>query len=193
MKIVPIVEGHGDYEAVPVLLRRLAASAEGHVDIARPIRQPKSRLVREPDLRRAVRLAGIQTRPGDGILILMDADADCPATMAPRLLEWATSERADRRIAVVLAMHEFEAWFVAAAPSLVAAGKLAPGTLPPDDAETIVDAKGWLSRAMGRRYIETIDQPSFAATFDLTEARLSPSFDKLVREIASLLPRGADD
>lgn len=187
MKIVPIVEGHGECEAVPVLLRRIAAAAQHQVEIARPIRQPKGRLLKEPDLRRAIGLASFQTQPGDGILVLLDADDDCPAEQAPRLLQWARTERADRRIAVVFAQREFEAWFLAASRSLVAAGKLPAGTSAPPDAQAIADAKGWLSQAMGRRYSPTLDQPAFAAIFDLGTARACSSFDKLVREVAAML------
>lgn len=187
MKIVPIVEGHGEYAAVPVLLRRMAIAADRYVEIARPLRIPRGRLVKEPELRRAVQLAGKQTRPGDGILVLLDSDEDCPATLGPCLLQWARSERADRSIAVVLAKQEFEAWFLASVPSMIAAGKLATGTVPPRDAEAIADAKGWLSAAMGRRYSEPLDQPAFADLLDLDAARSCPSFAKLAREVQALL------
>ncbi len=186
MKLVPIVEGHGDYAAVPVLLRRLASAAGVAVEVARPIRIPKSKLVKEPELRRAVQLAGRQTTAGDAILVLIDADEDCPASLGPTLLGQARAERADRRIAVVLAQREFEAWFVAAASSLAAAGKLTAGTEPPAHAETIADAKGWLTKAMGGRYSETIDQPAFAQLFDLDAARACGSFAKLWRDFTRL-------
>ena len=48
VKIQPIVEGHGDVEAFPVLLRRFVQEAEvWAVDIGRPIRRPRHRLVEE--------------------------------------------------------------------------------------------------------------------------------------------------
>lgn len=191
MKIVPIVEGHGEVQAVPVLLRRLAAAAGAHVEVSRPIRQPKGRLVKEPELRRAVALAAKQSGADDGILVLLDADTDCPAQFGPQLLAWARAERGDRRIAVVLANREFEAWFLAATDSLVVAGKLPAGTAPPRNPEAIADPKGWLSTAMGRRYSETIDQPAFAACFDLAAARSCLSFAKLTRSVAALLATSA--
>ena len=82
---------------------------------------------------------------------------------------------------------EFEAWYVAAAPSLAASGKLAPGVKPHPTPEAIRDAKGWLSSSMGSRYSETIDQPRFAALFDFAEARTCSSFRKLERELHKLL------
>jgi predicted GTPase len=50
----------------------------------------------------------------------------------------------------------------------------------PDDPESIRGAKEWLTRHMerGRSYSETLDQPSFAARFDLQAARALPSFSK---------------
>ena len=92
-------------------------------------------------------------------------------------------------IAVVIAVREFEAWFVAAASSLAGAGKLGAATAAPADPEAIRDAKGWLSRGLGRPYDEVRDQPSLAALFDLDAARACRSFDKLVREFVALSRR----
>jgi len=49
------------------------------------------------------------------------------------------------------------------------------------------DAKGWLHARMPKGYSETVDQPALAAVFDLTAARRSPSFDKLIRDLLGLL------
>ena len=43
MKVVPIVEGQGDVEAVPVLLRRLVAEAGVPAAVGRAIRVPRGR------------------------------------------------------------------------------------------------------------------------------------------------------
>lgn len=90
----------------------------------------------------------------------------------------------------VLANREFEAWFLAATRSLVASGKLPVGVDEPREPESVADPKGWLSTAIGGRYSETIDQPSFAAMFDLAEARCCGSFDKLVREFDAMVQPG---
>lgn len=52
MVVVPIVEGHGDAAAVPVLLRRLvdAAQAWDAVRIGQPIRCKRSQLVDQAEL-----------------------------------------------------------------------------------------------------------------------------------------------
>jgi hypothetical protein len=90
---------------------------------------------------------------------------------------------------VVLAKSEFEAWFIAAARSLAGVRGLSPGLAPPSDPEAIRGANEWLGRQMasGRSYTEVVDQPRLAARFDLHEARNSPSFDKLWRDLERLL------
>lgn len=188
MNLVCIVEGDGEVAALPVLLRRIAAELGVPVRVPPPIRQPRGRLVREADLRRAIQLAAKRAGPEDGILLLLDADDDCPASLAPQLLGIARGERPDRRIAVVLAEREFEAWFLGAVASLVRQGRLHRDSEPPVDPERVRDAKGWLGRAMGSRYSEVLDQPSFAQLFDMAAARSAcASFDKLWREVGGLL------
>lgn len=63
---------------------------------------------------------GLADRTGlDGrILVLLDADKDCPAVLGPDLLERARRARGDRMVRVVLAGAKYEAWFLAAAASI---------------------------------------------------------------------------
>jgi hypothetical protein len=187
MMLVPIVEGHGDVEAVPVLLRRWI-HAEGIVArVARPHRLPRGRFGQEAEVRRRMQLIAKETEPGDAVLALFDADQDCPAELGASVLSWMRSERPDRASGVVLAVTEFESWYVAAAASLVARGRLLLTTRPHPAPESIQDPKGWLSTAMGRRYSETLDQPRFAALFEFGEARACRSFVKFERELRRLL------
>jgi len=50
--IASIVEGHGEVEAVPVLIRRVATHVAPNVAVAvpRPHRRPRSKLVRAQEL-----------------------------------------------------------------------------------------------------------------------------------------------
>lgn len=91
---------------------------------------------------------------------------------------------------MVLATREFEAWFLAAAPSLSGLRGLAADLPLPADAERPRDCKGWLTdhRLDGRSYQPASDQAALAAVFDLAMARKhAPSFDKLWRDMARLL------
>ena len=56
-------------------------------------------------MKQVVELAARQTSDG-GILILLDADDDCPKQLAGALLQRARSARSDREIRVVIAKHE---------------------------------------------------------------------------------------
>ncbi len=149
----------------------------------------RNRVVRDGELERAVGLAAAQAGADGGILVLLDADRDCPAWLAPQLLARALAARSDRNIRVVLAKMEYEAWFLAAAASLAGRAGIDEAVDPPDDPEAVRDAKGWLSARMppGRRYRETLHQASFSNMFDLDLARAAPSFDKLWRDVGSLI------
>ena len=56
--------------------------------------------------------------PDARILILLDANGDCPGDLGPTVLKSAREACSDRRFEVVLAKREYESWFVAAAESL---------------------------------------------------------------------------
>lgn len=186
--VASIVEGDGEVAALPVLLRRMAAWLTPQLpmpNIATPIRVPRDRLLHRPaELSRHLQLAAAKCGQGGWILILLDADDDCPATLGGSLRQQASALVPHRPVAVVLANREFEAWFIAAAPSLEGCrGFLAgPGPLPA--AEVPRDAKGWIKQRMpSRAYGPSTDQPAFAARIDLAMARTnSRSFRKLSDE-----------
>jgi len=183
-----IVEGHGEVPAVPIMIRRLVAKINPAVyaNVQHPIRQSKGRLLSAGGLENAVELA-VRGLPESGVvLIIIDSDDSCPKELAPKLLARALQTAAGRRhVGVVLAKMEFESWFIAAAESIAGHSGLDPSLSAPHDPESIRDAKGWLQKAMppGRKYSETIDQPSLASRFDVNAARRAPSFDKMYREV----------
>lgn len=191
---VCIVEGHGEMLAMPVLLRRIAAwlFPQDHVDVVTPIRVQKDRfLQRAEEFSRFLLLArskaGQDGVGADGhVLILLDADDDCPMQRASAILEKARCVVPDRKLSVVLANREFEAWFIASAVSLDGVRGL---TVRPGDerveAEAPRDAKGWMAVRMPTGYGETTDQPAFAARMNLEMAKArSRSFRKLCKELA---------
>lgn len=184
-----VVEGHGERQAVPALIRRVAEAHERVAMVAQPIRFQRSRLVKEDELNRAVTLAALRLGGPGGVLVLIDADDDCPAVLGPRMQAWVSRARPDIAVAVVLAKVEFEAWFLAATDSIAGRRGLCTPLTPPVNPEAVHDAKGWLSRHMEgtRQYSETLDQAALAAVFDLDAARRADSFDKCYREIRRLL------
>ncbi|MCK5327544.1 MAG: hypothetical protein KAR36_02990 [Candidatus Latescibacteria bacterium] len=77
--IVPIVEGYSEVASVPILLRRiLEREAAYSVQVAKPFRVKRNRVVKEGELERAIEQV-VRSRSGaGGILVLLDADDDCP-------------------------------------------------------------------------------------------------------------------
>lgn len=191
--IVPIVEGEGDEQAVPILLRRLLHERAEHFDlnVGRPIRVQRDRLLKRGVLERYVALAG-RTRDGCvAVLVLIDADEDCPKRLGPTLTERAKSATGLPTF-VALAKTEFESWFVGSISSLRGACEIDPSAESPGDPESIRDAKGWIRRRMpsNRCYSEPADQPTLAAKFDIDIAsERCPSFRRLCERIAELANR----
>ncbi|MBI2933646.1 MAG: DUF4276 family protein [Planctomycetes bacterium] len=188
MRLACIVEGHGEVDAVPVLVRRIASEIERPVDLphANVIRVPRSKLVKDGEEERAVKLAAGRAGPIGRILILVDADRDCPAQLGPVLLRRARGVVGSMPVAVVLAKHEFEAWFIAAVESLREALALPARVVAPADPEIIRGAKEWL-HDQGVDYGETADQARLTALFDFAAAKRTNSFEKCYREIRAIL------
>lgn len=189
-RIVPIVEGHGEVQAVPGLFRRLIAEFNPAVAITvvPPIRQNRGTLTKAGGIERAVELATISVEGEGVIFILLDSEGEAPCQLAPVLLARARSARQDQRISLVLAHQEFEAWFLAAASSLKGQRGLREDIEDHPSPESVRGCKEWLETWMPQttRYSETVDQPAFSALFDLRRARRAPSFDKFCREIEEI-------
>lgn len=187
--IQPIVEGHGEVDAVPVLLRRLRDEAWlfGH-QIGVPIRRTRGQLVREETLCQAVELARRQSNCSS-ILILLDGDDDCPRELAPQLESWARAAARGIPSAVVIAQREYETWFLAAVESLRGQRGIRSDASHPDDVESARGAREALEDLMiaGRSYHTTADQPALTAMFDMGAAyRRSRSFRRMVNAFGTL-------
>ncbi len=186
-----IVEGRGETEAVPVLLRRIQGVLRPglSLNILPPLRIGRDKLLKANEVERAVEFTARRMEPPRAILILIDADDDCPAQVGPKLLHRATAARSDVPMGVVLAKREFEAWFLAAIPSLCGRRGLLPELALVAHPEMVRNAKGILTQCMEgtRAYSPVVDQPALAALFDLNLARRhSDSFDKFWREVERL-------
>ena len=187
--IQPIVEGHGDVEAFPILLRRLLGRAEvWSVDVGRPIRRHRDRLATKDGVMKAVELARRQS-DCRAILVLFDGDDDCPAELGPDVQSWASAAARDVPCEVCIAHREYEAWFLATADSLRGHRHVRTDATPHPSPDVPRGAKRELERRMKRGdYKETIHQPAFSQMFCLSHAfRRSRSFRKLVESFGSLL------
>ncbi len=193
LRVAAIVEGHGECEAVPILVCRIARTLDPALaPVVHPvIRVPASKLVKQGEIERAIELAARKNSGQGGILILLDCDDGCPADDGPALLQRAMKARSDLPVSVVLAKREFEAWFLAAAESLRGQRGLPYDLTGPPDPEAIRGAKEWLEARMphGQSYAESSDQPALTAVFDMNAARRADSFDKCHREVVRLLTK----
>ena len=184
MTIQPIVEGHGEVDAVPELLRRLVAEA-AHPDISilRTIRSNRGALVRQVSLERVIQVA--RTKNPDAILILLDGDDDpCPGKLAQQLNTWAKASAAPMACEVVVAQREYEAWFLGAMESLRGTRGIADNAVSETAPEAPRDAKGRLRSKMlaGRFYVERSDQVVLTSVFEMRSAYHScRSFRKMVK------------
>jgi hypothetical protein len=191
-KIQPIVEGYGEIEAVPVLLRRFRDESRVFgLEFGRPIRRRRSELVQEALVHKAVRLALFQPACS-AILILFDADDDCPKEMGPTIERWAGAEAGDVPVAVVMPNHEYEAWFLASIESLRGKRGIrgdAPACGDPEDPR---GAKEKLEELMlpGRTYSPSADQAPLTAALELPAAyQRSRSFRRMVEAFGLLAQR----
>ena len=190
LSIVPIVEGQGDVEAFPVLLRKLLQLRyhRYEVEVAEPKKAGGSgKLVKE--LERYLLYAA--TTPGCGsILVLRDADDKCPRALAKDLASRSKALRLNKPTAIVCAKREYEAWFLASLETIRGKARISGTASFTGDIESLSDVKGWLGGQMppGRTYKETVDQARLTSLIDLSLAYAnSRSFRRLCHAVEQLL------
>jgi hypothetical protein len=187
-RLVCVVEGKGEVEALPNLCSRVRdylKAWDWFVD-PQPVRQPRGALVDErmpsPDracraegAERAVRLA--LARPADAVLLTCDSDDDCPAVWGPSAKGVVTQVARGEAVMVV---REYEGWLLHAFgdAELARIGVTAP--------ERLRGAKEKL-RKLVPGYKPTTHQLEITRKVDLRRLRrASDSFDKLVRSLAAI-------
>jgi hypothetical protein len=189
--VAAIVEGHGEaLSAVGTLVRRIWIELLGgeHARVLAPIRRPRHKVVRPEELLKAIDLADLKLEAVHGydkklILVLLDADADRPCELGPRLSRLVQTQRSHLNVSVVIANVEFETWFVGAASSLSGYFDLKAANVSADP-EQARQGKATVLKLCHGRYGETVDQARFSAVMDLVQCRRRcPSFDKLCREL----------
>lgn len=199
--IAPIVEGQTEALCIERLLHRIWTELLGgpeRMQVLSPSRGKRDSIVHPNRTDLAAKIEEAHEKlngrlhldsSGRGILLLLlDAENDCPATLAPQLLARASVVRRDADIACVLVKRELENWFKAAAASLAGLCGL-PNDLsvPANPEEGSGDA--WLTRQMQRqnrrrKYTKPTDAVELAKCMDLQQCREhSPSFDKLCRDL----------
>jgi hypothetical protein len=187
---VLLVEGDGDKEAVPFLLRRMFPEA-GCIECfpaARPIMCgdiPKLRRVGE--LEKYIQY-GCNRADGDSVILIVDCDDGCPATTA---LEFsyrvsAIANTARKKVGIAFMYREFENIFLNSLRELEQAYPELQWALPPDvdiQWDDIRAAKGTLNNLMRNHYYkETRDQARFVSALNIAMLRTrSRSIEHILR------------
>ena len=176
--IVPIVEGPGDEAAAPVLLRRVLYERLCRYDFE--VKRPKKARGRGGLVKKLGDfLAYARMTPGcAAILVLLDADEDCPRELGTELARRALAAAVGVPIAVVCAKPEYESWFLASDEDFTC------------DVEGFSGAKGWLTRKMppGLAYKETKNQAAFSKCIDIeATVQASRSFRRLCSAVEELV------
>ena len=183
--VVPVVEGHGESTAVPLLLRRMWELGWEH-QVAQPFRVPRSDLVDPVKLNRAVAVASRNVRGPGGVLVLFDADDDCPVELNAKLQAVICDSRCP--VEIVVANREFEAWFLASISALRQHDAVQSDATYVGDPEQRRGAKEQLTKLMVSPYREVRHQPAFSSLIDLETAwRNSRSFRRLITALHRLL------
>lgn len=186
--LVSIVEGHGEVESARILISRVANAIRPDfpIEIGAPIRVRKDQFLNRPEIRRRfLELAAAKAGANGFVLVLLDADQDCPADIAATIQAECAGVIGHIPSACVLASKEFECWLIAAADSLAGARGLPNDLVAPDNPDDIRAGKEWIEDRMVRHaYSERRDQPALTARFDLSLAHSrSRSFRKLWKEL----------
>jgi hypothetical protein len=174
-----VVEGPGDANALPILLRAHLEAAGDYRDLlAKPVAcNGRDKALMPGGIEGKVATAA--ARPGcRGVLVVLDADRDLPCVLGPQILS-----RADKispvPVAVALAQPTFEEWLVASAATLGLAGLTYPADRDPVNA-----IKAALQPA---KYVKPTWQPRLAARVDVNLARSrSASLARLLNRFDAL-------
>jgi hypothetical protein len=196
---VPIVEGPGDVEAAPLLLRKILSEYLHCDDIG--VLKPKKAggrggLDKAGGIEKFIQYASI-TPDCAGILVLVDADDDCAVDWAKRACDRCKDSEMTVPVAVVCVVREYEAWFLASIDSIKGSSRLNQDIEFDGDPEDFGAVEEWFTQQMpsGRAYKETIDQASFTSLIDVPLAiNNSRSFKRLchaVEELQSAMDSGS--
>ncbi len=209
-RIVLFVEGEGEAEALPKLVKRLLTEQQAwdvvHLDEDTFRVGEVNRLVKNDyhEWKRKL-AASLKRRNVGGVLLVLDGDAKkvagepfCAARVARSLARASASVGGgvSFSVAVVFARQEYESWLIAGIEAL-AGKRLADGRLIAANAnapdrdleESPRDAKGWFSGVIDGGYKPTRDQAALTDLLDLAvvRARNLRSFRRLEAALVDLV------
>jgi hypothetical protein len=191
--IQPLVEGRGEEAAIPNLIRRIASDAESYgAKVAQGHFHPRGKMRKLEELKDFIKVAKRQ-RGCAAILVIFDADDECPGDINDDLLEAARLEALPHVLAMVYPVRMIESWLLASPSALreyfdLTEIQLADlHTLDPD---SVRNPKAMLQRLTPApdTYVSSVDMAGICSLLDIGEAlSRSRSFKKFYQETISLL------
>lgn len=174
-----VVEGPGDRESFPILLRAYLQSQGRYDDLlGKPVPLKGKGSATRPNGLEGYVLAA--ARPGcRTVLVLVDADKDASCTLGPKLLARAQAVTAVPVI-VIVAERDFEDWIYAAAEHL--------GLGDVDWSSTVRGKSAIESLLSPDKYVKSTMQARLTQRMDLGVARSrNASLDRLFRKLDEVL------
>ena len=194
LSIVPVVEGPGDADALPDLLRRIlweklnrydAVVAHGKKGIVKT--NGRSNLIKK--LEKFLQYAQRKPRCG-AILVLVDTDGDCPVELAKELSDRSRGIGIRCPVQIVCANRSFESWFLASFDTIRGHYGISSDARLDMNAEEVPSPKRWITAQMpqGQAYKETIHQGPLCQVMELESTQVnSRSFRRLCHALEQLL------
>jgi hypothetical protein len=178
-----VVEGRGEVQAVPLLLRRRLSGRGVYRDlVGRPVScNGRENALKPKGIEGKVAVAAV--RPGCRcVLVLLDGEGDPVCELGPELLRRSRDVAAGKEVVVCLADRKYEDWLVASAESLQV-----PGLTYRPDRDSVSVLKEAL---LPSKYIKPSWQPrlSHDLDFELASGR-NPSLARFLAKFDTLIDR----
>lgn len=187
MRLLPVVEGPGDVQSVPELIRRVLHVNEIYqVTLLRPYRSGDIYAVRKRFQNLLRSLAKERAR----ILWVLDCDDGCPVEYVAELRPLIPTDLAKVRLRFAFIVREYESMFLANPEVTRRLLRISSDKAFPNAPEALRGAKEWISKNMpaGKAYKETVDQIRLTSSLNLDALRKnSPSFRHFERALLSLV------
>ena len=196
-----ILEGAGDKEAAPQLIRNLAYAHEifDLSIVPDPIRRQNIPKLRSPCELEKFITYGLM-KEGDSLLILLDCDELCAKDEVHAFTERVRKQHPTKKVGFAFFKSEYESLFISCLDLIAKRYPEYEWNLDAwnieDNHEEIVDAKGYISRHMKhtRSYKPTRDQVKFTSALNFDQLReKSRSFRHLESTLLWLTGRTDDD
>jgi hypothetical protein len=174
-----VVEGRGENESAPQLLRTHLYSREEYRDILSSpvVCHGRGKALRHSGIEGFVATAA--GRPGcRAVLVILDADEDAACELGPEILARAQAVTA-KPVVVCLAEPTYEEWLLASAETLELDGLTFVASRNPESL---------IRSALPVKYVKPTWQPRLTARMDIAlAASRSPSLSRLLARLESLV------